>query len=65
MLIFYSSYFRNTNSVTDIPYLFELRHPVPRPNFEGVPLFKKSKNQYIIGATHEYNLDYEPMSPGH
>ena len=37
---------------------------MPRPNFEGMPLFKKSKDQYIIGATHKYNLDYEPVSPG-
>ena len=49
-----------------LPYLFELRHLVPRPNFEGVPLFKKSKDQYIIGAagsdndsTHKENLDYD------
>lgn len=41
-------------------YLFELMHPVPRPNFEGVPLFKSSKDQSIIGATH-----YEPVSPEH
>ena len=33
----------------EVPYLFELRHLVPRPNFEeGGPLFKKSKDQYII-----------------
>ena len=38
----------------------------------GVPLFKKLKDQYIIGAVdstndsaHDKNLDYEPMSPGH
>ena len=56
----------------DIPHLFELRHPVPRPNFWGGVLLKKSKDQYIIGtvdsdnsSAHKQGLDYEPMSPGH
>ena len=51
------------------PYLFELRHPVPRPNFERVPLFKNSKGQYIVGAAnndndpaHEEDLECEPKS---
>ena len=48
-----------------IPYLFELRHPVPRPNFDWVPLFKKSKDQPIIDAAHDKDLDYEPVSPCH
>ena len=30
-----------------VPYLFELGHPVLRPNFEQVPFFKKSKDQYL------------------
>ena len=30
-----------------IPYLFELRHPVPRPNFEGV-LLSKIGNKNIL-----------------
>ena len=40
--------------------------PVPRPNFQGVPLFKNSKGQYIVGAadnnnnsSHEEDLDYK------
>ena len=41
-----------------IPYLFEFRQPVPRPNFGGMPPLKNSKNQYIIGAAHEEYLDY-------
>ena len=32
----------------EIPYLFELRHLMPRLNFEGMPLFKKSKDQCIF-----------------
>ena len=24
-----------------LPYFFELRHPVPGPNFKGMPLLKK------------------------
>ena len=50
-----------------MPYLFELRHPVPRPNFERVPLFKNSQGQYIGDANndddsaHEEDLDYEPV----
>ena len=32
---------------------------MPRPNFEGVPLFKKSKDQHITCAALEYNFDYE------
>ena len=28
---------------------------MPRPNFEGVSIFKKSKNQYIIGTTNSDN----------
>ena len=38
---------------------------MPRPNFDGVPLFKSSKDQSIIGAGHDKDLDYEPMSPEH
>ena len=41
-----------------IPYLFEQKHPV-------VLLFKNSKDQYIISAIHEEDLDYEPMSTGY
>ena len=29
---------------------------MPIPNFEGVPLFKKSKDQEIFGAAHEADL---------
>ena len=36
---------------------------MPRTNFEGVPFFKKSKDQYITSAALEYNLDCEPKSP--
>ena len=39
-----------------VPYLLELKYPVPRPNFEGCFFSKKSKHQYIISVTHEYNL---------
>ena len=50
----------------DLPYLFELKHPVPRPNFEGVPLFKKSKDQYIIGSAHKEDLRVgASQGPGH
>ena len=31
-----------------------------RPNFDGVPLFKNPKDQSIVGAAHEKDLDYEP-----
>ena len=40
---------------------------MPRPNFERVPLFKKSKDQYIIGnndSAHKEDLDYGSVSPG-
>ena len=30
-----------------------------------LPLFKKTKQQYINGAGLEEGVDYEPMSPGH
>ena len=30
-----------------IPYLFELAHPVRRPNFEGVPYLEILKCQYF------------------
>ena len=46
-------------------YLFKLRHLVPRPNFEGVSLFKNSKDQSIIIIAHDSDLDYEPRSPEH
>ena len=39
----------------NIPYLFELRHPVPRPNFYGVPLFKKSKDRYTAGNNNNFS----------
>lgn len=45
---------------------------MPIPNFEGLPLFKKSNDQYIIGTANsdndsalKHHLYYEPMSPGH
>ena len=48
----------------NVPYLFELRHPVPRPNFQEVSLFKKSKDQSSIGTAHDKDFNYE-SSPGH
>ena len=54
-----------------VPYLFELRHLVPGPNFEGrLASFQKIKGPifYIIGniaTTHIKDLDYEPRSPEH
>ena len=30
---------------------------MPRPSVEGVPLFKKSKDQYVIGAA-DSTVDY-------
>ena len=39
-----------------------MRHPVPRPNFEGCLFLKKSKEQYITSAALEYNFDYESLS---
>ena len=54
---------------TQIPYLFELRHPVPKPNFDGVPPFKKIKELLYYGqcynSPHEEDLDCEQNSPGH
>ena len=45
---------------------------MPRPNFEGVPLLKNSKNKYIIGpadsdndSAYKQELHSEPMGPGH
>ena len=41
---------------------------MPRPNFEGVPLFKKSKGKYTVTAAdsdddsaHKRNLDYDSI----
>ena len=31
----------------------------------GASFQKITKGLYIISATHEYKIDYEPMSPGH
>ena len=33
-----------------------------KAKFRGVPLFKKSKIQYIIGVVDEKDLDDEPLS---
>ena len=45
---------------------------MPRPNFEGVPLFRNAKDKYIIGtadsdndSAHKQDLDCESMSPVH
>ena len=45
---------------------------MPKSNFCGVPLLKKSNDQYIIGTSdsdndsvHKQDLDYTPMSPDH
>ena len=35
-----------------VPHLFELKHLVPRPNFEG----DQRTNTYTIGAVHEEDL---------
>ena len=51
--------------VQDMPYLFQQRHPVQIPNFDGVAISNKLMNQSIVGAAHEKHLDCEPMSPGH
>ena len=37
--------------------------PSAKTKYLGVPIFKKSKDQYITSATLEYNLDCEPISP--
>ena len=47
-----------------ISYLFKLRHPVPRPNFDKVRLLKNQRANYFVGTAHEEGLDYEPLSPG-
>ena len=38
-------------SMSKVPYLFELRHPVPRPNFDGVPLFKHQRVDILEAMT--------------
>ena len=38
---------------------------MPRPNFNGVALFKKSKDQYIISTAHDKDFNHESRSPGH
>ena len=48
-----------------IPYLFELRHPVPRPILKRQALLKKLKDQYIIATIHKEDLVYDPTSPEH
>ena len=64
-LLFLHFVMTNMNIRNFTTVFIQIEAPGAKTKFEGVVLFKKSKDQYIISTTHEYKLDYEPMSPGH